>query len=157
MTTKKKESPAADKESAPTTVTPAVPKKNLSDAEKTVLGSYEYNNTRMQPGYCETDPTTGLRLIHPAANPQQINPIHDDAHEAAATEEAAVLTDKTSTHREKIEATERSNEAEGAPSARAIKAQNLAVVDDAMKRQKVEQKEEERKQSLQAAADKANK
>jgi hypothetical protein len=100
------------------------------DPSKAALASYEKNAERMQPGFCETDETTGLRVIHPAANPQQVNPIHDEAHEAAATEEAKVLTDKESTPEEKIEATAKSNEAEGAPSAIATASHEAAVESD---------------------------
>lgn len=74
--------------------------------------SAQENANRMVPGHVETDETTGQRLIHPAANPQQVNPIHDDEHEKAAVKEAAILTDPDSTHKEKIAATKASNAAE---------------------------------------------
>lgn len=120
------------------------------------LASYAKNDARMQPGFCETDETTGLRVIHPAANPQQVNPIHDSEHESAATAEAKVLVDKGATAKEKIEATAKSNEAEGAPSAIATKAQEQAVKDDADLRKKVEGREEARKKSAEAASAKAS-
>lgn len=122
------------------------------DPAKAQDASRQANIARMQPGNVETDATTGQRVIHPAANPQQVNPIHDDEHEAAAVAEAKVLTDKEATPLEKIGATEKSNEAEGAPSAVATAAHEQAVKDDQKAREEIEAQEKRRRDAAKAAA-----
>lgn len=89
-----------------------------SDPSKAHLASVKRNVSRMQPGSVETDPTTGQRVIHPVANPQQVNPISDAAHEKAAVSEAKVLLDKKATPHQKRAATEKSNAAQRAASER---------------------------------------
>ena len=83
------------------------------DPIKAQLESAQANSDRMQPGRVETDATTGQRVIHPAANPQQVNPLSDKEHENAATKEADVLVDQDKSAREKREATAVSNLAAG--------------------------------------------
>lgn len=114
------------------------------DARKAHLESVSRNSKRMRPGVVETT-SSGQRVIHPAANPQQVNPIHDDEHEAAAVNAAKVLTDKKSTVAEKNEAVAASNEAEGAPSALAQKMHDLAVKEDEKHNKRVREQEKTRK------------
>lgn len=124
-------------------------------AEKAYIASAKANSDRCQPGVVETT-SSGQRVIHPAANPQQVNPLHDPEHEAAAVNAAHVLTDKEATPAEKNEAVAKSNEAEGAPSAIATKAHEQAQKDDRKHNAALLAREEERKKNAAAAHKKAN-